>query len=75
MQLFQFTGRSFRPALPSILNLWDMVRFELLPYSNELFDNGNAHSMNLELAEKIMDASSIEAHQTFDFFNLIFELS
>ena len=75
MQIFQFSGRSFRPAVPSILSLWDLVRNELLPHADELFDHGNAHSMNLEIAEREMEASDIEAYQTFDFFNLIFELS
>eukprot|EP00353_Schmidingerella_taraikaensis_P002442 CAMPEP_0185597858 /NCGR_PEP_ID=MMETSP0434-20130131/81630_1 /TAXON_ID=626734 ORGANISM="Favella taraikaensis, Strain Fe Narragansett Bay" /NCGR_SAMPLE_ID=MMETSP0434 /ASSEMBLY_ACC=CAM_ASM_000379 /LENGTH=94 /DNA_ID=CAMNT_0028226687 /DNA_START=1836 /DNA_END=2120 /DNA_ORIENTATION=+ len=54
MQIFMFKSKSFRPAEPVILSFWDEIRDCLYPHVDELFDNGNANSINVERAVELL---------------------
>ena len=75
MQAFQFTKRNCKAAEPEIFAFWDLIRFELHPHSDELFPDGEGRAMKFDVAEQVLMESHIEARQTLEFFNLIFELS
>ena len=65
--------RSLQVANIQTILLWNKIRAVIDKHQSELFDQNQ--TFNTQLAAAILTHSSIEAEDTYCFFDMIFEIS